>query len=159
MAIRSAVLAILVILAGAGGCRRPSVVTEQADSAAILAVIDSFHVAFQAEDSARIGRLLSPDPTFFFFGTDAGEMQASRQEFLTKHERVDWAQLDSIAFGAPQQIHFQAVPELAVVMYETTLRYVAGGRRDSLPMRLVLTLAREDGRWRIRQGLGSRIAQ
>jgi hypothetical protein len=54
----------------------------------------------------------------------------------------------------------RSLPDLlAVVMYQSTLSFVAGGQRGSLPLRLALTLVREGGQWRIRQGLASQIAE
>jgi uncharacterized protein (TIGR02246 family) len=141
------------------GCRAPAPVSAPApDSAEVLAVVEAFHAAFAAEDPVRMGELLSGDDSFVFFGTGAGEVQRGREAFLTKHRDVDWAQLDDIELETPQEAHVQATPELAVVMYRTTLRFTAGGEEGSLPLRLVLTLVPEEGRWRIRQGLASEIA-
>lgn len=150
----------LVALAlGAGACRQgPPARGTPPDTAALVAVVDSFEAAFAAEDSARIGRVVSADSSFIFFGTGGAEIEASRQVFLAKHEEQDWAQLDSISFGPREHLRVQASPDLAVVMYQTTLHFVAAGERGVLPVRLALTLANESGTWRIRQGLAAQVA-
>ncbi|MDH5590002.1 MAG: hypothetical protein OEZ37_08135, partial [Gemmatimonadota bacterium] len=68
--------------------------SEQPTVESVYAMVDSFHVAFAAEDSARLGRLISEDSTMTFYGTSLSEMQRGQSEFLVKHPEQDWAQVD-----------------------------------------------------------------
>jgi hypothetical protein len=106
-----------------------------------------------AEDAARMREVLSADTSFIFFGTGARDRQAGREAFLEKHQRVDWVQLEGIELAPPKDVHIQRGSDLAVVMYVTTLRYRAGGQPGSMALRFVLTLACEESRWAVRQGL------
>jgi len=124
-----------------------------------MKVVNSFNAAFSAEDAEGVGMLLSNDPSFVFFGTGANEIQTSSQQFLDKHQAEDWALLDEIGFGPIEHLNVQSSPELAVVIYQTSLNFKIDGEQTSLPVRLVLTLVNENGIWRIRQGLASQIAQ
>ncbi len=151
-------LATAVLLATTAGCQgNQSPERPAPDRAALLAVVDSFNAAFATEDSARLGRTLSDDSSFVFFGTGAGEIQLGRNAFLEKHQTQDWAEIDNASFSAPTELHIQASPTLAVMMYETVLSFSADGQPGSLPLRMVLTLVPEQGGWKIRQGLASQI--
>ena len=152
-----AVLLAAITAAAMLGCRSTLPVRSAAEHSAILAVVDSFHAAFMAEDAARMREVLSADTSFIFFGTGARDWQAGREAFLEKHQRVDWAQLDSIVLATPTDLHIQRGSDLAVVMYTTTLRYRAGGQPGNMALRFVLTLALEEKRWAVRQGLAQRL--
>ncbi|HRY09952.1 MAG: nuclear transport factor 2 family protein [Gemmatimonadetes bacterium] len=119
--------------------------------------MDSFHVAFAAEDTARLGRLISDDSSMVFYGTSASELQRGRAAFLAKHQAQDWAQLDSISFTAPADVNAQVSGDQALITYHTQLGFVAGGQAGSLPLRMTLSFHREGGTWRIRQGAAAEV--
>ena len=155
---RRAILLAAITAAAVLGCRSTLPVHSAAEHSAILGVVDSFQGAFMAEDAVRMREVLSADTSFIFFGTGAGDRQAGREAFLEKHQRVDWAQLESIEFTSPTDLHIQRGSDLAVVMYATTVRYRAGGKPGTMALRFVLTLAREEQRWTVRQGLAQRLS-
>lgn len=144
-------------LVAAVACATPPAAGERATVEQLLVLVDSFHVAFAAEDTARLGRLISTDSTMIFYGTSATEIQRGRAAFLAKHQTQDWAQLDSIQFSAPAEVNTQVASDQAVITYHTRLGFVAGAQAGSLPLRITLTLRREGSEWRIVQGNASQV--
>lgn len=146
-----------LIVVATMGCGTSAPVPTPISAESVVALVDSFHLAFAAKDTTRLGRLISGDSTMMFYGTSPGEMQRGRAEFLVKHQAQDWVQLDSIRFSPLSDVNTQIATDQAVVTYHTRMSFVAGGQAGSLPLRMTLTLRREEGAWRIRQGSASQI--
>ena len=113
----------------------------------VQATATRFWKAYEQKDYATAGELT-------FFGTDSAEVIKSlaQWEALMKN---DWELFDSTHFGDPQNVSIQVSShgELASLVYEVPdVSLVEGKQVESLD-RFAMTLIKENGEWRIIQGM------
>jgi len=120
----------------------------------VQATVTKFWKAYEQKDLATITKLLSTSGELTFFGTDSAEVIKSlaQWEALMKN---DWKLFDSTHFGDPQNVSIQLSShgELASLVYEVPdVSLVEGKQVESLD-RFAMTLIKENGEWRIIQGM------
>jgi SnoaL-like domain len=120
----------------------------------VQATVTRFWKAYEQKDLTTITKLLSTSGELTFFGTDSAEVIKSlaQWEALMKN---DWKLFDSTHFGDPQNVSIQVSNhgELASLVYEVPdVSLVEGTQVESLD-RFAMTLIKENGEWRIIQGM------
>lgn len=121
---------------------------------AVQAAVAGFWRAYERKDLSTMTGLLSKSKDFIFFGTNSSEVitNVARWEALMKS---DWALFESTRFEEPRNLGIQlsADGKLASIVYEALDASVEGGKEINSLDRFALTLRKEDGEWRIIQGM------
>lgn len=155
--IANIVLALLI----ASGCNSEQQPEAQVDLAsereAAETVIREYFDGYEAEEWNQVQRALTTSNDFLFFGTDSTEVSTSVSSF---HELLskDWQVLDNIQIGEFRNLSalIDEDAQLASLMYEATFSGVpTGGNRFEVLVRFAHTLRKEDGRWRLVQGMAT----
>ena len=149
-------IVLLVLLATGCGLQKPAAVDVAKEKEAIKAVIDAFGQAYQARDLAGVSKLVSASGEFLFFGTDAAEVMRSKADFEAQMN-ADWQALESAKIGEPRNLAIQVSSDgqLAFAVWETTFDVVAGGKPAQATIRIADGFRKEDGQWRVIQGVVS----
>ena len=147
---------LLVLLAAGCGAQKPAAVDVAKEKEAIKAVIASFGQAYQAKDLAGIGKLVSSSGEFLFFGTDSAEVMKSKADFEAQMAN-DWQVFESAKIGEPRNLAIQVSNDgqIAFAVWETTMDVVVGGQSSQAPVRFADGFRKEDGQWRLVQGVAS----
>ncbi len=88
------------------------------------------------------------------FGTNHDEVWKTAGDVRGAVVR-DLSAMTNIRWGQPRHTHVVAVEALASVLIELPLAYQAGGKEEETLIRYALTLAPENGQWKIRSGMAS----
>ena len=147
---------LLVLLVAGCGAQKPAPVDVAQEKEAIQAVIESFGQAYAAKDLVGVGKLVSASGEFMFFGTDAAEVMKSKADFETQMT-ADWQVFESAKVGAPRNLAIQVSSDgqLAFAVWETTWDVIVGGKASQVPLRFADGFRKEDGQWRLIQGVAA----
>lgn len=125
-----------------------------AEKDVIRARIDSFLVSYQSKDLNTILSMLPSSKNFFFFGSDIAEINKSKFDFQNQLVQ-DWKLFDSIEFGDPKNLDVAVSKsgDFANALFEVPMKVVINKIPSSFTMRFDLCFTKEDGVWKIQQGL------
>jgi ketosteroid isomerase-like protein len=154
----SRLIALLMLVAFAFGCGPQKLTSEQMaqEKEAIKAVIAGFNQAYQAKDLAGVMKGISTSAEFMFLGTDSAEIIKSQTDFENQMKN-DWQAFESVQVGEIRNLSVQVSNdgELASAVYEVPFDVVIGGQSAHLLLRFGHGLKKENGQWRIAQGLAA----
>ena len=123
---------------------------------AVQTAIRTFFDAYEAEDWSQARQVLTASDDFQFFGTDTAEVSMDIDDFQQQLSD-DWTVLENIEMGALRRLSLMIDEngQLASAIYEVpfTATPADGGERFTFVGRLAHTLRKEDGNWRIAQGM------
>ena len=149
-------IVLLAFLASGCGLQKPAQVDIAKEKEAIKSVIASFSQAYQAKDLAGITKLVSSSGEFLFFGTDSAEVMKSKADFEAQMNN-DWQVFETAKLGEPRNLAIQVSNDgqLAFAVWETTLDATVGGQASQALVRFADGFKKEDGQWRLIQGVAS----
>lgn len=146
-------VATLILLTG---CAPKALSPEQVaqDKEAIKTVIATYHKGYETKDHNVFKKLISTTPDFMFFGTDVAEVVKSSVEMDTQKD-YDFQLFDTAKFGEMQHLAIQLSSDgsLASAVYQSPLELKMGGQTSSSMFRMTATFKKEDGLWKIVQGM------
>lgn len=147
-------LLILVLLTIGCDSKRMSQDQVNAEKDVLRARIESFLISYQSKDLNTILSMLSSSKNFFFFGSDLAEINRSKSDFQNQLVQ-DWKLFDSIAFGDLRNVDLviSRSGEFANTIFEVPMKVVISKIPFSFTMRFALCFNKEDGVWKIQQGL------
>jgi hypothetical protein len=120
----------------------------------IRARIESFLIAYKAEDLNTMLPMLSSSKNFLFFGSDLAEINRSKSDFQNQLVQ-DWKLFDSIEFGELRNVDIAISKsgDFANTLFEVPMKVMINKVPSSFTMRFDLSFVEEDGVWKIKQGL------
>jgi SnoaL-like domain len=124
------------------------------EKTAVAVTLVQFWQAYEQKDLATMSSMLTTASDFVFFGSDAREVITSRREWedLMKN---DWQLFETTKFGIRRHLAIQISDDgtLASAVYEVPdVSLVEGKSVESLD-RFAMTVRKENGTWRIVQGM------
>jgi ketosteroid isomerase-like protein len=140
------------------GCAPKGVTPEQVaqEKEAIKTAIANYHKGYETKDAAVFKNLFSNAPDVMFFGTDLAEVLKSSAEVDTL-KGYDFQLFESAKFGEIQHLAIQVSSDgsLASALYQVPLEMKMAGQTSTSMFRLAFTFKKEDGSWRIVQGMAA----
>lgn len=97
---------------------------------------------------------MSDSKPLLVFGTNDNEVFKTTDD-VRKAFKKDFDSMNNIRWGELRNVHVEAAPTLANVIVELPIFYQNEGKDVETLFRYSLTLAKEDGRWKIRSGMAS----
>lgn len=128
---------------------------EQArEKMAVEAVVAGFWKAHETKDARSMNRFLTASPDFLFFGSDSAEVIRTRAQWEAQ-KRDDVQLFESLRCGALKNfsVLIDERGEFATALGEIPLDVQTGGEGSHSLDRFALVMTKEQGEWRIRQGL------
>lgn len=149
-------IVLLAVLVSGCNPQPPAPVDLAKEKDAIKSVIAEFGQAYQSKDLAGVSKLVSSSGEFMYFGTDSAEVMKSKADFEAQMTS-DWQVFESAQVGEPRNFAIQvsADGQLAFAVWETTLHVSIGGQASQVPVRFADGFKKEDGQWRLIQGVAS----
>jgi len=149
-----AVTALILLSGCAPKALSPDQVAQEKE--AIKNVIANYHKGYETKDHNVFKNLISSTADFMFFGSDVAEVIKSSAEMDTQKE-YDFQLFESAKFGELQHLAIQVSSDgsLASVVYQVPLEMRMGGQTSSSMFRLAFTFRKEDGAWKIVQGMAA----
>jgi ketosteroid isomerase-like protein len=148
-------VAVLICLAG---CAPKALSPEQVaqEKEAINNLISNYHKGYETKDHDVIKNLISNTADFMFFGSDVAEVLKSSADMDTL-KNYDFQLFESAKFGEPQHLAIQVSNDgsLASAVYQVPLEMKIGGETSNSMFRLAFTFRKEDGAWKIVQGMAA----
>lgn len=127
-----------------------------AEREAVQETIRFFFDAYEAEDWDQARQVLTTSSDFQFFGTDTAEVSMGIDDFQQQLSD-DWQVLEDIELGELRRFSLMLDEDgqLASAIYEVPFSATPadGGERFTFVGRLAHTLRKEDGNWRVAQGM------
>jgi hypothetical protein len=105
-------------------------------------------------DLAAMSGMLTASPDFIFFGSDAAEVIRGRHAWEDLMQN-DWQLFEKTKFGDPGYLAIQISDDgnLASAVYEVPDVSLVKGRKVESLDRFAITMRKENGAWRIVQGI------
>jgi len=152
------ILPFVIALGLLAGCAPKGLTPEQVaqEKEAIKTAIAGFHKDYEAKDGKAVMSLISAAPDFMFFGTDVAEVIKSSAEMDTLKE-YDFQLFESVKFGELQHLAIQVSNDgsLASAVYQVPFEMKMAGQTSSSMFRLAFTFKKENGSWKIVQGMAA----
>lgn len=140
------------------GCAPKGLTPEQVahEKEAIKTAIANFQKGYEGKDAKAVMNLFSSAPDFMFFGTDVAEVVKSWAAFDTL-KGYDFQLFESVKFGEVQHLAIQVSSDgsLASTVYQVPMEMKIGGQTSSSMFRLAFTFRKENGSWKLVQGMGA----
>jgi ketosteroid isomerase-like protein len=151
-------LPFVIALGLLAGCAPKVLTPEQVaqEKEAIKAAIASYHKGYETKDVEIFKNLISSSPDFMFFGTDVAEVIKSSAEMDTQKE-YDFQLFESAKFGETQDLAIQVSSDgdLASAVYQVPIELKTGGETSNATLRFAFTFRKENGWWKIVQGVAA----
>jgi ketosteroid isomerase-like protein len=152
------VLPFVIAISLLAGCAPKGLTPEQVayEKEAIKNAIANFQKGYEAKDANSVMNLFSSAPDFMFFGTDVAEVVKSWAAFDTL-KGYDFQLFESVKFGEVQHLAIQVSSDgsLASAVYQVPMEMKIGGQTSSSMFRLAFTFKKEDGLWKVVQGMAA----
>jgi len=123
---------------------------EQAAFDAVMHFLDSY--SKRSVEGCMAALALSRP--ILLLGTNDNEVFRTAEDVRASFTR-DFSGMTNIRFGQCRTVHVQAAQELASVLVELPISYVNEGKDVATLIRYALTLAKEEGQWKICAGMAS----
>ena len=120
----------------------------------VAATLVKFWQAYERKNLAAMSGMLTASSDFTFFGSDAAEVTRSRHDWEYLMQK-DWQLFETTKFGEPRNLAIQISDDrnLASAVYEVQdVSLIEGKNVESLD-RFAITMRKENGDWRIVQGM------
>ena len=116
----------------------------------VAATLVKFWQAYERKNLAAMSGMLTASSDFTFFGSDAADATRSRHDWEYLMQK-DWQLFETTKFGEPRNLAIQISDDrkLASAVCEVQDVSLIEGRID----RFAITMRRENGDWRIVQGM------
>jgi ketosteroid isomerase-like protein len=125
---------------------------------AVQDAIRAYFDGYEAGEWSQVEPVLTASDDFQFFGTDSAEVSRSTSQFQQQLS-YDWQLMDGIEIGEMRNVSLVIDPdgEVTTAMYEARFsgEPEGGGDRFSALVRFAHTLRKEEGAWRLVQGMGT----
>jgi ketosteroid isomerase-like protein len=152
------ILPFVTALGLLAGCAPKGLTPEQVvqEKEAIKTAILTYHKGYETKDHKVFEDLLSTSPDLMFFGTDIAEIVRSSAE-MDMQKDYDFQLFETAKFGELQHLAIQVSDDgsLASAVYQVPLEMTMGGQTSSSMFRLAFAYRKEDGSWKLVQGMGS----
>jgi ketosteroid isomerase-like protein len=152
------ILPFVIALGLLAGCVPKVLTPEQVaqEKEAIKTAVANYHKGYETKDKEIFKNLISNSPDFMFFGTDVAEVIKSSAEMETQKE-YDFQLFDSAKFGEMQHlaIQFSSDGSLASAVYQVPIELKTGGETSNATLRFAFTFTKENGSWKIIQGVAA----
>ena len=110
--------------------------------------------AYASRDLEGCMQLIAKDRPLMLLGTNLDEVFKTRDEVQQSLKR-DFAAMSNIQWGSVRHISMEATDNLASVLIELPVSYVANERQEQTMLRYALVLIKQDDSWRIVQAMAS----
>ncbi len=110
--------------------------------------------AYASRDLEGCMQLIAKDRPLMLLGTNLDEVFKTREEVQQSLQR-DFAAMSNIQWGSARHISMEATDNLASVLIELPVSYVANERQEQTMLRYALVLIKQDDSWRIVQAMAS----
>jgi ketosteroid isomerase-like protein len=152
------ILPFVIALGLLAGCAPKVLTPEQVaqEKEAIKAAITNYHKGYETKDEKLFKGLMSVSPDFMFFGTDVAEVIKSPAEMETQKE-YDFQLFESANFGETQDLAIQVSSDgsLASAVYQVPIEMKMGAETSNATLRFAFTFLKENGSWKIVQGVAA----
>lgn len=152
------ILPFVIAISVLAGCAPKALTPEQVaqEKESIKTAIENFSKGYEAKDAKAIMNMFSSAPDFMFFGTDVAEVIKSWAAFDTLKE-YDFQLFESVKFGELQHLSIQVSSDgsLASAVYQVPMEMKMGGQTSSSMFRFAFTFKKEDGSWKVVQGMAA----
>jgi ketosteroid isomerase-like protein len=110
--------------------------------------------AYASRDLAGCMQLIAEDKPLMLLGTNLEEVAKTREEVQQVLQR-DFAAMSNIEWGTASHISIKAEDQLASVLIELPISYVANEKQEQTVLRYALALIKQNDSWRIAQAMAS----
>jgi ketosteroid isomerase-like protein len=152
------ILPFVITISLLAGCAPRGLTPEQVaqEKEAIKTAITNYHKGYETKDEKLFKNLMSTSPDFMFFGTDVAEVITSPAEMETQKE-YDFQLFESAKFGEMQDLAIQVSSngDLASAVYQVPIELKMGGETSNATLRFAFTFLKENGSWKIVQGVAA----
>jgi ketosteroid isomerase-like protein len=152
------ILPFVIAIGLLAGCAPKALTPEQVaqEKEAIKAAIANYNKGYEAKDPEIFKNLMSDSPDFMFFGTDVAEVIKTSVEMDTL-KGYDFQLFESAKFGETQDLAIQVSGDasLASAVYQVPIELKTGGETSNATLRFAFTFRKENGWWKIVQGVAA----
>ena len=147
---RNLVLLFSAVVLLACVMQKKSAKNMEREKSEVAATLVKFWQAYERKNLAAMSGMLTASSDFTFFGSDAAEVTRSRHDWEYLMQK-DWQLFETTKFGEPRNLAIQISDDrkLASAVCEVQDVSLIEGRID----RFAITMRRENGDWRIVQGM------
>ena len=117
-----------------------------------------FLSAYASRDLEGCMQWMAKDRPLMVVGTNLEEVFKTREEVQQSLKR-DFATMSNIQWGVPSHISTEATENLASVIIELPISYVADKKQEKIMLRYMLAFIRQYDCWRIVQAMASLPAE
>ena len=151
---RNLVLLFSAVVLLACVMQKKSAKNMEREKSEVAATLVKFWQAYERKNLAAMSGMLTASSDFTFFGSDAAEVTRSRHDWEYLMQK-DWQLFETTKFGEPRNLAIQISDDrnLASAVYEVQdVSLIEGKNVESLD-RFAITMRKENGDWRIVQGM------
>lgn len=150
------IISSLVIVALMWGCGPKKMTPEESakEKKAVESVLSSFWKAYESKDASAAKNTFSASTDLMFFGTDSAEVVKTVTQWETQM-KDDWELFETVKFGEMRNLSIQVdgYGELATALYELPVDMTISGKPSHSLFRGANVLKKENGGWRLFQGV------